>query len=123
MSSNSINYERHAANGRALVEVVGSFVTAGASAPSVIKGKGFTVSAPSTGVYTITLDRKYPGLESAVATLGGGAVAADVRIGTYNPATGVITIVTEGATRGTAANLTGPVVNFRLYLNKYLAQV
>ncbi len=123
MSINTVKYERHAGSGQDLVELAGSFVTAGASAPATITGKGFTVSAPSTGVYSITVDRAYGGLQAAVATLGGGAANAGVKIGAYTASTGVLTIVTEGAVRGTAANLTGPVVHFVVKFIKYAGQV
>ena len=39
-----------------LYHLHGSFVVNGASAPVGISGKGFTIGAPSTGAYTITLD-------------------------------------------------------------------
>lgn len=123
MSQNVPQYERHAGNTQTLVEAIGSFVTAGTSAPSTITGKGFTVSAPSTGVYSITFDRAYPGMAVAVASLAGGAANAGVKVGTYTASTGVLTIVTEGTTRGTAANLTGPVVHFIVKFVKFQGQV
>lgn len=123
MSINTVQHERHAGSGQDLVELCGSFVTAGAAAPSTVTGKGFTVSAPSTGEYSITVDRAYGGLQAAVVSLGGGAANAGVKVGTYTASTGVLTVVTEGATRGTAANLTGPVVHFVVKFIKYRSQV
>ena len=123
MSQNAPQYERHAGSNQAEVELSGSFTTAGASAPTVIKGKGFTVSAPSTGVYTITPDRRYGDLKACAVNLGGGAANADVRYGAFTAATGAFTVVTEGATRGTAANLTGPTVHFVVKFVKFESQV
>ncbi len=124
MSINTVQHERHAGSGQDLVDVVGSFVTAGAAAPTVITGKGFTVSAPTAGgVYSITLDRAYGGLQAALVDLGGGASNAGAKVGTYTAATGILTLVTEGATRGTGAQLTGPVVHFIAKFIKYAGQV
>lgn len=121
MSQNTLQYERHGGSGHDIVEVCGSFVTAGASAPTVVRGKGFTVSAPSTGVYSITLDRAYPEMVVCVVGFGNGDATAtndEVQVGTYTAATGVLTIVTESVA-ATAANLTGPVVHFIAKFVKY----
>lgn len=99
------------------VVVAGAFTTAGASAPSVIRGEGFTVSAPSTGTYTITLEHKAylkpivtcslsdatananDTVRSSAESAGSGATAASFNLITASSA-------------GTDANLTGPVVSF-----------
>lgn len=101
--------------------LVGSFATANTSAPSVVKGAGFTVSAPSSGVYTITLSDgwcKYaigvgsPGLEDSTTnandTVRWGDLDAVATAGTF-------TIITASAA-GTDANLNGPVVHFAVLL-------
>lgn len=114
MSINTVQYERHAGSAQVIVEAFGSFTTNGASAPTVVGGKGFTVSAPSTGVYTITFDRKYPGMVCCLADLAtadGTATNDEVHAGGYTASTGVLLLTTESAA-GTAADLTGPVVNF-----------
>jgi hypothetical protein len=125
MSINTPQYERHAGSGQDIVEVFGSFVTNGASAPTAIEGSGFTVSAPSTGVYDITLDRKYPGMIICIphlATDDGTATNDEVHQGGYDPTTGVLQLVTESAA-GTAADLTGPIVNFIAKFVKYETQL
>lgn len=124
MSINTPQYERHAGHGHDLVEVCGSFVTNGSSAPTVIRGKGFTVSAPSTGVYSITIDRAYPEMVCCVTGFSNGDTTAtndEAQVGTYTASTGVLTLITESAA-GTAANLTGPVVHFIAKFVKYGTQ-
>ena len=52
------------------VYITGSFICADTAAPTVIRGDGFTVSAPVTGLYRITLtDGKFAGCDSAWARL------------------------------------------------------
>lgn len=99
------------------VQVVsGRFQTAGASAPTVIRGEGFTVSAPSTGVYTVTLDKQYTEHLYADAHLDeatGGS--SDVKVTAVDPVAGTITLETQ-TTIGTAGDLTGPFVMFTAHL-------
>lgn len=126
MAINTPQYERHGGAGRDLVEVCGSFVTNGASAPTVVNGSGFTVSAPSTGVYTISItDRKYPEMDCCIANLGlgSGTTATDdeVHVGIYTESTGSFVLITE-SDAGTAADLTGPVVHFIAKFVKYETQ-
>jgi hypothetical protein len=125
MSINTVQHERHAGSGQDEVELSGSFVTAGAAAPTVIEGAGFTVSAPVTGVYSITVDRKYPGVKCCIPHLGttdGSATNDEVHYGGYTAATGVFILTTESAA-GTAADLTGPVVHFIIKFVKYSTQL
>lgn len=94
----------------------GSFTTAGSSAPSVIYGEGFTVSAPSTGVYTVTIDQRFTACIAKGADIDGAAGNDDeVRITAHTlgtaTANATLTIETQSAD-GTAANLTGPIVSF-----------
>ena len=94
--------------------VSGSFTTAGASAPSTTTGAGFTVSAPSTGVYTITGRGTFPGYISFGANLLGSTGSNDdVLFTAIAPTTNPWTATIETqSSAGTAANLTGPVVGF-----------
>lgn len=98
---------------------IGSFVTNGASAPTVVEGNGFTVSAPSTGVYTITIEdgpfpRKPIGCQVSLEDSTSNA-NDDVRFGDLDSLTTgkTFTIITESSA-GTDGNLTGPVVHFLL---------
>ena len=49
--------------------VSGSFAPAGTSAPTTVRGKGFTVARTGVGQFTITLDKRYPELLDFQATL------------------------------------------------------
>lgn len=96
----------------------GAFVVDGANAPSTILGEGFTVSAPSTGVYTVTLTDGPVKASFADAWLSELADASTARafIGTKTTllTAGTFTIVTQSSA-GTAANLSsGQVVEFEL---------
>lgn len=100
------------------IEYEGSFTTAGSSAPSVTKGLGFTVSAPTTGVYTVTFDRQfydYIGFSAVINGATGTNDAVYVTAIDPNPGTtnATMTIETQSAA-GTAADLTGPIVSFRV---------
>jgi hypothetical protein len=96
----------------------GSFVTDGANAPSVVKGKGFTVAAPGTGVYVITFDEKFYGYVAAFVGIHGATGTDDGAYWTaIDPApaatNATLTVETQSAL-GTAANLTGPIVSFQV---------
>lgn len=111
-------YSEMASKSPGVVWIVGSFTTAGTSAPSVVAGSGFTVAAPSTGVYTITLtDGPHPGVYAAVCSLEDATADANdtVRFGDVDAVAtaGTFTIITASAA-GTDADLTGPVVHFML---------
>ena len=100
--------------------LVGKFTTAGAGAPTVTKGAGFTIAAPSTGTYTITLtDGKCAYAIGVGLTLEDATANANdtVRWGDLDaiPTAGTFTIITASSA-GTDANLTGPVVCFALLL-------
>lgn len=109
----------HRAPDRVIME--GSFICNGASAPTTVRGDGFTIGAPATGLYTGTIsDGKYAGCDAAQAWInqasGGndtafieGVVDTDVQSGTFQ-------IQTQSAA-GTDADLSAPVeVHFRLCL-------
>lgn len=56
----------------------GTFTTDGTAAPSLVKGVGFTVGAPSpTGVYTVTLERAYRDYYGFSVDLGNGTTSND----------------------------------------------
>jgi hypothetical protein len=98
------------------VQYEGSFTTADTAAPTVVKGEGFTVSAPSTGVYTVTFDRRFYDCIAKVASIDGATghtQKAEITAHAAAPSTtnATITIETQSSA-GTAANLTGPIVSF-----------
>lgn len=100
--------------------IEGSFTTAGTSAPTTLRGGGYTLSAPSTGAYTLTLADHLRGTRvvSMIAQTeedsGAAAHVAFFRSGSAT--TGLFVIQTQSGA-GTAANLTGPRVNFRISLS------
>lgn len=68
------NHNHIWARGVETVVVAGSFAPASTSAPTAVKGTGFTVAYTSTGKFTITFDSSYyacisfvPGISSATA--------------------------------------------------------
>lgn len=93
-----------------------SFVTAGASAPSVVRGAKVSVGTPSTGVYTVTLTDKFVAIVSAQISLAEQGTGSNdaAYIDEIDVDAGTITIVTQSAA-GTDANLTGPEVHVVLY--------
>jgi hypothetical protein len=92
--------------------VAGSFTTAGASAPSVVLGAGFTVSAPTAGKYTVTLtDGPFAQLIGRSVDIHDGGANSTVTAHTGSFTTSAVEIFTQSAP-GTDANLTGPVVSF-----------
>lgn len=100
--------------------VSGSFTTDGANAPTAVSGKGFSVGAPSTGVYTITLtDGPFPAAYAGYVHLetrtANSNDYAELRSLANLASAGTFTIATQSAA-GTDANLTGPIVHFRLTL-------
>jgi len=100
--------------------VVGSFETDGTGAPVNTVGKGWSISTPSTGVYTVTLEKSCTSLIT-MATLSDVTTNANdtVRTGTESAGSGSTAasfkIITASAA-GTDANLDGPRVNFVAYL-------
>lgn len=98
----------------------GAFVVNGASAPTDanILGEGFTVSAPATGVYTVSLTDGPVKASFADAWLSeiGANSAKRAYVGTKAtlPTAGTFTIHTQSSA-GTDANLSsGEVVEFEL---------
>ena len=118
-------YPKSATNNPGEVRISGSFVVNGASAPTEanIKGTGFTVSPPSTGVYTVTLTKGVPrGRLAAFAHLSNGGAnntkRADVRSEADLDVGGTFTIATQSNT-GTDANLSGgEIVNFQVVVRE-----
>lgn len=98
----------------------GAFVVNGGSAPTDanVFGEGFSVSAPSTGVYTVTLTdglQKYAFAHAWLSELASNSTARAF-VGTKATllTAGTFTIVTQSSA-GTAANLSsGEVVEFEL---------
>jgi|DEB0MinimDraft_3_1074331.scaffolds.fasta_scaffold22585_3 hypothetical protein len=100
--------------------VVGSFETDGTGAPVNTVGVGWSIGAPTTGVYTVTLRRSCTSLIT-MATLADSTTDANdtVRTGDEDAGTGstaaTFTITTASAA-GTDANLDGPRVSFVAYM-------
>lgn len=105
-----------------LVDVVGSFATAGAGAPTDVRGRGFKVARQGVGSYTITLLDRYASLVAATgnmqlaAPLARSVVFDDEVIGTTAPCSIRLQVVdkTDAAVE-TAANANNRV-HFRLSL-------
>lgn len=98
--------------------VAGSFVTAGASAVTDYVLPGMTISTPSSGVYTVTLnDGILAGAVALGISLEDSTTNANdtVRFGDLDAiaTAGTFTIITASSA-GTDANLTGPEVHFAL---------
>lgn len=96
------------------VSVVGSFKPAGSSAPTALTGGGFTVSVPSTGVYTITFNDPVQAIDGVWCCLEDATLGTFAQIsleGTTGTA-GTLTITTvvptnnSGTLTWTATNLT-----------------
>jgi len=124
MSINSPQYERHAGVGQDLVTVTGSFALTTAGAVSTIKGKGFAVVkvAATTGQYTITPDRVYPDMVSAVVTLE-STTATDFTVQQGAYATGALTVFVLDSDNVSGiqavADLSGPKIHFVMHMVKY----
>lgn len=123
-------YKDQGSNVPGRIDVFGSFVCDGTNAPSVITGKGFTVSAPATGVYTVTLtDQTFTRLVSANVDLAMATGANDnafLTQGSFSaaPASGSATFTIETqSVDGTAANLATGTVSFHLVLQGTEASV
>jgi len=103
------------------VYITGSFICADTAAPTVIRGDGFTVSAPATGLYTITLsDGKFAGCDSVWAGLsqatGEGASVIVEGVPNTDVQSGTFQLETH-STLSTPANLNTPFeVHFGIML-------
>lgn len=101
----------------------GRFTTAGAAAPTVKSSGPFSVSAPSTGQYTITLTEpiaEYLSLDCGLWTVTANANTVRVIL-TPNIGTSAVPasfILETQSAAGTAANLTGPIVTFDVTFRK-----
>jgi hypothetical protein len=79
--------------GKGGVVVAGSIaVGASGTAPTVNKGKGFSVAYSATGVYTITLDKSFDACVSFVSSLRQGTPSA-----TYQLCNGLFVAATSSA--------------------------
>lgn len=90
----------------------GSFICADTAAPTVIRGDGFTVSAPTTGLYTITLtDGKFAGCDCILAWLaqatGEGSAVIVEGVPNTDVQSGFFQLETQSSL-STAANLDTP---------------
>lgn len=66
-------------NGPSFLTIVGAIVTA--ASPTRLKGKGFTVSKPGTGIFRITFNQKVPTVMKATGILRKAAGAASFLTG------------------------------------------
>jgi|SRR3990172_6005047 len=90
----------------------GSFVTATASVPTSQKGDGVAAYS-ATGVYTVTLPKKYGVCESLVCTISNEADGDLIVVrSSYAPSTGVLTIGVRDISGAAYANSTGLIVNW-----------
>jgi hypothetical protein len=103
---------------------VGSFTTNGDAAAASPKGAGFSVHHHDTGLYLITLDRAWAEIVSIDVNLGQAAAGNDAAFyvpSTVTPGAGntpaSFDIQTQSAD-GTAADISGPVVNFRVWVSE-----
>lgn len=55
--------------GKGIVKIEGSFAPAGTSAPTAVKGKGFSVSRSGVGTFVVLLEDAYVDLNCATASL------------------------------------------------------
>jgi hypothetical protein len=115
-----MGYQLEGAKTPGLALFAGSFETDGTGAPLNVEGAGFSVGAPSTGVYTVTLtDGPFKGVVAALCSLEDSTADANdtVRFGdTDTLTTGkTFTIITASAA-GTDGDLDGPRVHFLLLL-------
>ena len=99
--------------------IIGQVLLSAAAAVSSIVGKGFSAAKTGTGLYTITLQDKYPSLLSAqfaVAEAGNSAVIAKLVSETV-VTDGKVNIKTCPANTGTPADVAAAVsVHFILAL-------
>lgn len=97
--------------------IQGSFVTAGTSAPTGAKGRGYSVAYTTTGTYTITLTDTYNALLSAIVTYQNGTATDQfVQVGSVDLSARTIVIRVWDISGGAASDVTGPTINFELYL-------
>lgn len=103
--------------GRHTVE--GSFTTKDGDAPTVVTGAGFTVGAPATAVYTVTGTPSGTGKFAACirahaqlrTDVSNSSQRCYVRAVTTSTDPWTATIVTQSSA-GTAATLSGPIIDF-----------
>ena len=108
--------EKPLSTSREEVLVSGSFAPAGTGAPTAALGDGYTVARTSTGLFTLTLDRVWPSLLSATATVQLATAAdtvAQVGVVALTSKTVQIRTLTAGALADVAANANNRV-NFAL---------
>jgi hypothetical protein len=90
----------------------GSFVTATTSTPTSQRGDGVAAHS-ATGIWTVTLARKYSVCESVVATLDNTASGDNIVVeATYAAATGVITFGCQDISTTQLADSTGLRLNW-----------
>lgn len=94
---------------RGRVILGGSFTTANTSAPTSPKGDG-TVARTGTGVFTVTLPKKYKTCESLIPIIDNAANSGVTVSAAYSSTTGVITVTV--IVSAAAADTTGRTVNW-----------
>jgi hypothetical protein len=86
----------------------GRFTTANTAAPTTPIGDG-VAARTGTGVFTVTLGKKYSLSEGVTFSITGAAQSVS---GVYDPATGVITFTVSNVSGAAAADTTGLIVSW-----------
>jgi hypothetical protein len=95
--------------------LAGALVTA--ASPTRLKGKGFTVSKTSTGVFRVTFNTKFPKVITAVGTLRQAAGAANFLKGPVTvDANNYVEFRVENASGAAADPGTSDVIDFFIVL-------
>jgi hypothetical protein len=102
--------------GTGRLRVNGSFRPAGVGSPTVVAGKGFSISRTDVGNYLITLDRKYTTLVDGVCSVRTAAkTVTNVQFGDYDSSLGTMQIDTYvGGVEADLASDVDNVVNFEM---------
>jgi hypothetical protein len=107
-----------------LFHYVGQFTTAGDAAATNAKGSGFSVHHHDTGLYLVTLDRAWAEIVSIRVTLGQAAAGNDAAfpvpstVSAGDIRTGASFDIQTQSADGTAADITGPVVYFEVWVSE-----
>ncbi len=106
-----------------LVHYVGSFTCNGAGAATSCKGKGYSIAKIGTGRYRITLNKRFAeftglGLHITQATAGNDAAYIDhSTLSLGDVRTPASFVIETQSVAGTAADLTGMVVSFDVWMS------
>lgn len=97
--------------------IAGALVTA--ASPTRLKGKGFTVSKTSTGVFRVTFNQKVPYVISALGTLRQAAGAANFLKGPVtSDSNNYVEFRVENASGAATDPGTSDVIDFAIWVTK-----